>query len=107
MHLRPRVLADEFLVQDHAEPCAIRQSEVAVDDVGVAGRDVLHPVLGEVVEMLLDLEVRDGRGEVEARRSRDGAADVVRRDQDVVRLRPGGDLLRLENATRTSTDRAG
>src|SRR5690606_6775417 len=81
---------------------AFRQGEVPVDDLGVARRRVFHPRLGEVIEMLLDLEVR-GRGcKVERGRGGDRAADVVWSDKDVVRVRPGRELLRLEQAAKVA-----
>ena len=52
--------------------------------------------LGEVVEMLLDLEVGCAGGEVQSRRCRNGTADVVRGDRHVMHVRHGGDLFDLE-----------
>ena len=49
----------------------------------------------KVVEVLEDLEVRDRGAEMERRGGRDRAADVVGRDEDVVRLRPGRELSGL------------
>src|SRR5690606_21991222 len=84
-----RVLVDDIHVEGDAKTGAFRQGEVPVDDLGVARSRVFHPRLGEVVEVLLDLEVR-GRGrEVERGRGGDRAADVVWSDKDVVRVRPG------------------
>src|ERR1700730_8349628 len=71
---------------------------MAVSDLRVAGRDRLHVRLAEVVEVLLDLEVRGAGGQMQRRRGRDRAADIVRRHLHVVALGPGGDLARLQDA---------
>src|SRR5699024_1177645 len=68
-------------------------------NLGIPRRCVLDPCLGKVVEMLLDLEVR-GRGrEVERGGGGDRSADIVGGDENVVGVRPGRELLRLEQAS--------
>src|SRR5262249_47714809 len=54
--------------------------------------------LREVVEVLLDLEVGGARGQVQGRRRRYRAADVVRRHRHVAHVGHGGDLLDFHEA---------
>src|SRR5580704_1162145 len=94
-----RMLGDDGPVQGHAESRPCRKREVTVSDCGVARSRAEHVVLREVVEVLLDHEVRRARGEVQRRRRRDRPAHVVRRDEDLVTLGPGRDLPGLPQAT--------
>src|SRR5580698_1428037 len=84
-----RMLGDDGPVHGHAEPRPGWKREVTVGDAGVARRRGEHVVLGEVVEVLLDGEVRRTGREMQRRRGRDRPAHVVRRDQHLVALGPG------------------
>ena len=58
----------------------------------------VHPAVGEVVEVLEHLVVRRRDREVQIRHRPDRAADIVRREQQVVGLRPAGQPLHRQEA---------
>ena len=76
-----RMRQGSVFVQRNAEVGTLWQGEVAIDDFGIAGGDRLDPLVGEVVEVLLNLEIGGGGGEVEHGGSGDGTTDVVRSHQ--------------------------
>src|SRR6266568_6502405 len=93
-----RMLANQLFIQLHTESRPLRQRKISIYHFRVSGSRGLHPILGEVVEMLENLEVRRGCREVEGRRRRDRPSYIMRRDQEIVRLGPGRQLLRFEEA---------
>src|ERR687889_1548416 len=87
---------DHLFVQFDAEAGTFGEFEVAVDNLREAWGCLADPGVGEVVEVLLDAEVRSAGGQVEGRGGVDLAADVVRGYGHVVRVGPRCELLRLE-----------
>src|SRR5215213_10516258 len=87
---------DNLLVQLDAETRSLRELEVAVCYFGEAWSRLADPGVGEVVEVLLDAEVRGTGGKVECCGGVDLAPDVVRGDGHVVRVGPRCELLRLK-----------
>src|SRR6266849_6488496 len=98
--LPARMRLDDRVVERYAQAGPARQREVAVDHLRIARRGRFDELLREIVEMLLDFEVRGARGQVQVGRGGDRPTNVVRGDQHVVRVRPGGQLLRFENAAK-------
>src|SRR5439155_21520711 len=92
------VCLDDFFVQCDSQPWTVRQTEIAVHYSRAASRTLARVRLGEVVEVLLNLEIGAVSGEVQGGCGRDRAADVVRGDGDIVHVGHGGDLLGFEQA---------
>ena len=89
-----RVPGGSLAVEPHPEPGAGGQREAAVgllDPRGVRDQPG-DPRVGEVVEVLEHLVVAGGDGQVHVGRGADGAADVVRGQQQVVGAGPAGQL---------------
>src|SRR5439155_5489249 len=91
-------LGERVQVQLDAQAGGLGEREVPIDDLGQAGRHALDRRVGEVVEVLLDLEVGRAGAQVQVRGGQHGAADVVRGDHDVVRLGGGGEFAGLADA---------
>src|SRR5215203_4691657 len=87
---------DDFFVQLHAEAGSLRELEIAVRNLGEAWGGLADPGVGEVVEVLLNAEVRGAGRQVERGGGVDLAPHVVRGDGHVVGVRPRGELLRLQ-----------
>src|SRR6266498_4916708 len=95
------MLGAGVVVEAYAEPGALRGGEAAVGGVD-GGRlvdEIAHPRVGEVVEMLQDLVVGGGHGELEVGRGADRAADVVWRHHQVIGVGPAGQPLHRQEAT--------
>ena len=60
--------------------------------------EILHPRIGEVVEVLEHLVVRRRDREMDVGHRADRSADVVRRQQQVVRVGPAGQVLHRQEA---------
>src|SRR5437763_1886941 len=84
-----RVRGGRVPVDGYAEAGLVRKGEAAVSGINLrqSGDDLVDPRIREVVEVLLDLEVRRARGEVQVRGCQDGSADVVGCDEHEVGLR--------------------
>ena len=87
---------DDLLVQLDAEAGTLGELEVAVSDFREAWGRLADPGVGEVVEVLLNAEVRGAGGEVEGCGGVDLASDVMRGDGHVVSVGPRCELLRLQ-----------
>src|SRR5919112_5510662 len=87
---------DDFLVELDSEAGTLGELEVAVSDLGEAWGRLADPGVGEVVEVLLDAEVRGAGREVECCGGVDLASYVVRGDGHVVSVGPRCELLRLQ-----------
>ena len=98
MRALARVSGDELFIQLHAQSGPVRKAEVAIHHLRVDVDGLLDPGVGEVVEVLLDLEVRDAGRQVDHGRGAHRPAHVMRRYQHVVRLRPGRQLARLQQS---------
>ena len=79
--LTPRVRRDDLVVQHHTEAGPGWKREVAVHHFGITRRRAFDEVFGEIVEVLLNLEVGRARRQVEVGRGRDRTADIVGCDQ--------------------------
>src|SRR5215208_2963843 len=89
---------DHLFVQLDAEAWTFRELEVSVHNFREAWGRLADPRVGEVVEVLLDAEVRGTGGQVEGRGGVDLAADVMRGYGHVVSVGPRCELLRLEES---------
>src|SRR5262245_5258316 len=89
---------DYILVERQAEAGAVRQTEIPIHDFRTTACTLARVRLGEVVEVLLNLEVSAGGGEVQRGRRRDRAADVVRGDRDIIHVGHRRDLLCFQEA---------
>ena len=49
------MIADKVFAQGHTEAGSLRQSEVAINHLGIVVHRSLNPGIGEVAEVLLDL----------------------------------------------------
>src|SRR6266571_4928890 len=96
--LTPGMSRQHVVVQRHAKAGTGRQRKISVNHLWVARRRAFDEVFREIVEVLLDLEVRRTRGKVQIGGGGYRAAHVVGCDQDVVRIGPGRQLLGLEDA---------
>src|SRR5207237_483696 len=95
-----------FLVEGDAEAGLRGRQEVAALELHLLRENVGQDRAG-AARQLQDAEVRDGKRKVEAGRSGNRPQRVVRRQVDVVRLAPAGDLLRLGDAARNAEVHAG
>ena len=99
------MLPDRRLVDVGAPAGLGGQDQVAVLDARRLGDEIVLP--GHVVDVdLHDAEVRDRGAEVRAHQRRHVAVEVVRRAVDLVGLRHGRDLHRLEDAVPGQVDDA-
>src|SRR5829696_862256 len=89
---------DHLFVQLDAEARSLGEFEVSVHNLREAWGRLTDPRVGEVVEVLLDAEVRGTGGQVEGRGGVDLAADVVRGYGHVVSVGPRCEVLRLEQS---------
>src|SRR5918995_1655584 len=87
---------DHLFVQLDAEAWTFGELEVSVHYLREAWSRLADPGVGEVVEVLLDAEVRGAGGEVECGSGVDLASYVVRGYGHVVRVGPRCELLRLQ-----------
>src|SRR5260370_33189898 len=94
------VLSNDILIQFHAKPRPLREREVPVYYLGIPWCSGLHPILCEVVEVLLNFEIGRGGCKVECSGRRNRSSHVVRRNQHIVRLSPGSKLLRFEETAK-------
>src|SRR5438093_13431504 len=83
------MLGDQVLVERNPQAWFAREREAPIDDLGVAWSRLFDESLGEVIEVLLDLEVGRARGDLQRRRGGDRTANVVGRHQHVVGVGPG------------------
>src|SRR2546421_10326101 len=96
VHRHPGTPGQLVRLEPDPEPRPARQRERTVHQFGQPRHAVLDVRIGEVVEILLNLEVDRGRGQVQVGRGGDRAAHVVRGHQQVVGLRGAGQLLGLQ-----------
>ena len=83
---------DYVFVERDTEAGSGWKGKVAVFNLGVAWRGLLHVGFGEVVKVLLNLEVGRAGCQMQRGRRRNGTAHVVGRDEHVVGFGPGGQL---------------
>src|SRR5437868_996040 len=93
-----RMLCDDILVQLHAKPGSLREREVPIYDFGIPWCSGFHPILCEVVEVLLDFEIGRGGRKVKGCSRRNGSSHIVGCDLHIVCLGPGSKLLRFKKA---------
>src|SRR6266566_6617621 len=65
-----RMLLDDILIQLHAKSRPLREREIPVYNFGIPWCSGFHPILCEVVEVLLDFEIGRGGCKVKRRRRR-------------------------------------
>src|SRR5205807_2779623 len=93
-----RMRRHDVFIQGDAQPGPGGEREPPVPDVGEPSGRLLHERLGEVVEVLEDLEVRRRGGEVQRRRRAYRRPDVVRRHETPAGLGHRRDLLRFQQS---------
>ena len=81
------------VVEPDPETRAVGEGEAAVGAIDHRGRvdQLAHPRIGEVVEVLDDVDVPGRDREMDVGGRRDRPTDVVRRERQVVRLGPAGE----------------
>ena len=79
---------------------------VAASISGLPGHELGGPRIVERIEMLLDQEVRDARGELQAERRRDRAAALMGRDPRAGRAGEVGDAPASRRSRRATSARA-
>ena len=99
MSARWWVVCNEVEIELNPQPWCGRKVEISVDDFRQTGSGLLHILVGEIVEVLLDLEVRRTCGEVEISSGKDLAGYVVRSHKHIMGFRSGGEFSCLQNST--------
>jgi hypothetical protein len=99
------MVTEHGLVEFNPESWGGRQGKITINDLWHTWRGLFNPRIGEIVKMFLNHKIRCTSRHMQCRRCADRAAHIMRCDQYVIYVCPGGQLTGASQATKVGNIR--